>query len=164
MTASVSRKNIVAGCGIRSLLIVGFQIVYIQDSKFQCTHHQTSGIYPHPFTRREKTADQVILPFLQRLDPKRHSPKIGNHFFGIAQCQMTEETLVILINIIAYDCFMTSSFIEDRFLEAFHYLLQYRIVKDQLLAVHHCLHIGFGQQLSGFQDNAVGTGFKYVHP
>ena len=45
MTASVSRKNIVAGCGIRSLLIVGFQIVYIQDSKFQCTHHQTSGIH-----------------------------------------------------------------------------------------------------------------------
>ena len=77
---------------------------------------------------------------------------------------MSEETLVILINIIAYDCFLTLFNIYVRFLEAALYLLHYRIFKVQLLAVHHCLHIGFGQQLSGLQDNAVGTGFKYVHP
>ena len=64
-TAIVSSRNIVAGCGIRHLLFISFQIIQIDNAQFQCTNSQTGRVHSHPFSIRKETSDQVILSFLQ---------------------------------------------------------------------------------------------------
>ena len=67
--------------------------------QFQGPYHKACGIdIAHRL--REQFADEFVLTFLQALHAEGHTPKTSDLLLGIAQGQMTEETLVVLVNLV----------------------------------------------------------------
>ncbi len=64
------RRNV-----IMSLFVVGFQVVDIENTQFQCPDHQSGGIDTLTTVAiREEFLYQFVLAFLQTLHAKRHTP------------------------------------------------------------------------------------------
>ena len=106
----------------------------------------------------KETIREVILTLLDGLDTERHPLQTCNHILRISQCQVTEETLVILVDVIVEECFLTHGFVEHRPAETLEYLLQNGLIEHHALAVEHTLHITLRKQFTTLQDDAVGSG------
>ena len=59
-----------------------------------------AGIHPRPFVGTEQAVHQLVLPFLDGLHAERHSAQTRNLLLGVAQRQMAQETLVVLVNLV----------------------------------------------------------------
>ena len=77
---------------------------------------------------------------------------------------MTQETLVILVNLVVHQRFLLGQLGIDGTLEALYNLTQDRLIKHQLLAVHYTLNIMAGQQFASLENDAVGTSVQDVDP
>ena len=77
---------------------------------------------------------------------------------------MAQETLVVLINLVVDEGFLTSQLRRDSMLEAIDNLLQDGLVEYQLLAFHDGHHVTTRQQFATLQNDAVGTRIEHVHP
>ena len=80
------------------LLYVGFEVIDIEDAQFERTNHQTGSI--DTLATGEEFANQFHLSFLQTLYAKRHATKARNLLLGESESQMTQEALIILVNLI----------------------------------------------------------------
>ena len=128
------------------------EAVEIYDMKLQGAHHETGGIDTCTFPFGKETVDEIYLAFLQTLDSEGHTSERGNHVLRIAECQMAEESLVILINIVVNDGTGAAVLTDHALLEACHNLLQNGLVEDQTAAVHHQTHIVAGEQFARLED------------
>ena len=77
---------------------------------------------------------------------------------------MTEETLVILVNLVIHQSLLLVELRAYATLEAVDNLSQDGFVEHQLLAVHHGNDIVTGEQFARFQDDAISPGIEDVHP
>ncbi len=67
--------------------------------ELQGTDHQTGGVdIAHSIG--EQLTDEVVLTLLQTLHTEGHAPQTGDLFLGIAEGQVTEETLVVLVDLV----------------------------------------------------------------
>ena len=82
-----------------SLILIRFQVVYIQYLKLKSPHHQSRGIDALAVVSVGKElSHQFRLPLLKTLHAKGHSAQTGNLLLGVTQCQVTQETLVVFVD------------------------------------------------------------------
>ena len=74
--------------------------------QFDSTYNQTCGI-DITYILWEEFFDELILALLQTLHAKGHTAKLGDLILGIAEGQMAQETLVVLVNLVVDKCFLT---------------------------------------------------------
>ena len=106
------------------------QVIKVYNSQLQSTDHQARSIHiDPPIPVGKEFLYQLILPFLQTLYPERHPPEVGNLFLCITQSQMSQETLIIFIYFIVYQCLLTHDFLIDALLKTVDDLFQYGLVE-----------------------------------
>src|SRR5574344_90271 len=91
---------------------------------------------PSPLIRGKETVNKLILTFLYRFYTERHSLEICYHLFSISKGKMTQQSLIILINIIINYCLLSFLILKNRSFESVYYLLKYRIVEYKFLPVN----------------------------
>ena len=77
---------------------------------------------------------------------------------------MTEETLVVLVDLVVHERLLLHELTAHGSLEALDNLLEDRFVEHQLFAIHHGRHIATSEQFACLQDDAVGTSIEHIHP
>ena len=115
--------------------------------QFDGTNHQPGGIDIAHVLRKE-FLDEFVLAFLQALHTKGHASEACNLLFGIAQCKMTQETLVIFIYLVTYDSLLFGKLTTDSLFETLDNLLQDGFIEHQCLTFHHRVDIATCKQFT----------------
>ena len=106
----------------------------------------------------EQLVYKLCLTFLEALDSERHSFECSNLVFCISQCQMSEESFVIFVNVIIYDSFHLHYASVDALAEGINYLFHDRLIEDIFLACHHVCNVYACQHFSGLEYYAAFIG------
>ena len=77
---------------------------------------------------------------------------------------MSQETFVILINIIIDHSFLTSCLTENRTSEPCKDFFENRLIENQSFPIHHTLHITFGKQFTTFENDSISPSIKHINP
>ncbi len=88
------------------LIQVGFEVIDVEDAQFEGTDYEAGSI--DTFATREEFANQLHLALLQTLHTKRHTTQTRYLLLRIAQCQVAQETLVVLVTLLVDEGFLTS--------------------------------------------------------
>ena len=133
--------------------------------QFDGPYHQSRGVNAHPaITIWEEFIYQFVLSFLQTLHAKRHSPQVGYLLFGVAQSQMAQETLVILVYLVSDESLLPKNLVAHHALELLYNLFENGLIKHQSLAIHHAGYVAPRKQFAAFEYNPIATCIEHVEP
>ena len=107
---------------LNTLFIIGFEVIDVEDAEFEGTDYEARGV-DTTTALWDEFLDEFVLTFLQTFHAERHTSQIGDLLFGIAQGQMSQETFIILIDLIVHKRLLLHQLSTDGSLETLHNLL-----------------------------------------
>ena len=132
--------------------------------QFYGTYHKTCHIHTALLTLGEQACHQICLTFLKRFGAERHGAQFAYHILGITQGQMTQKTLIVLVNLILHCGAAAQSLIGHGLAETLHKFFQDGLVEHKVLAAHYIHYLIAGKQLAGLKNYAVRSGIKHIGP
>ena len=146
-----------------SLFIVGLEVVDIEDAEFEGTDYEACGI-DAALSLWEELLDEFVLALLKTLHTKGHASQIGDLLLGIAKGEVTEETLVVLVDLVVDEGFLLHKLTTNGGLETLDNLFEDGFVEHEFLAIHHGRDIATREQLARLEDDTIGTCIEHIDP